>query len=193
MAMTASKVQPIGSRSPVLQVGHTFGWQSWFDSTKLEKAIAIQPAGTQIPEAQKESQSGGFSLILHRSSQTPIAVTAKGEGSAPTIYTLAPGQSLSPLGDRPFRSFTWGLPFGWLGGGMAQLLVTQQPHEPTFGEGGLEIPFHRARFAIKQPSDLTAGGYNNSPLNWPIRFPWVQNTNQSSVAQPGSPILAPSH
>ena len=195
--MPANRVHqiPAGARSPVLEIASTFPFQSWFDSTLLQQAIAIQPAGTKIVAGIEEAQNGGYSLILHRSSQTPISVTAKGEGSAPTIYTLAPGQAIAPLGDKPFRSFTWGLPYGWLGGGMAKLLVTQQQGEPTFGDARPEIPFHRARFAIRQPAALATGGaggtFNNSPLNWPIRFPWVQSSNQSGVAQPGAPVLAP--
>ena len=179
-------------RAASLQISTVFPWQSWFDTTLLQKAIAVQPSGTQIVLPQKESQYGGHSLILHKSSQVPVAVTAKGDdGSSPTVYVLAPGQSVSPLGSVPFRSFTWGLPFGWLGGGMATLLIGQQIHEPSFAVESPEIPFHRARFAIQQPASLLTAGYNNSPLNWPIWFPWVQTTNSSSIGQPGAPIVAP--
>jgi len=194
MARTTTSSRPAASesRSAVLQVSYTFPWQSWFDSTLLEQAIAVQPAGTTIVSPQS-SQYGGHSLILHPSSQCPIAVTSKalGGGGAPTVYVLKPGQSVSPLGGQPLRTFTWGLPYGWLGGGMATLLVAQQPSEPSNGFGAVEIPFHRARFAIKQPTDLTTSGYGNSPLNWPIRFPWVQSFNSGGIAQPGQPILAP--
>lgn len=182
----------LGPRASVLAVSRTFAWQSWFDNTLLNNAIAVQPAGTQIVSPQ-EMQTPGYSLILHPASQCPVAVTAKaaGQGAAATIYVLVPGQSVSPLGDEPFQSFTWGLPYGWLGGGMAQLIVGQQSNEPSIGADGIEIPFHRSRFAIQQPSALTTNTYNNSLLNWPIRFPWVQSVNSSAVPQPGQPLLAP--
>ncbi|MHB8734276.1 MAG: hypothetical protein ACYC6M_03130 [Terriglobales bacterium] len=187
-------VAPIGN-SAVLQVSHTFPWQSWFDSTKLEQAIAIQPSGTPIVLPQS-SDYDGLSIICHRSSQTPIAVTMNAsQGGSPTVYTLAPGQAIAPLGGNRFRSFRYGLPYGWLGGGMAQLQVTQQVGEPTFGDAKAEVLFHRARFPIKQANQLTtvvaAGNYQDAPLNWPLRFPWVQNKNSSGVSQPGQPLLAP--
>lgn len=181
-----------GSLSSVITISQTFPWQSWFDNQFLQQAIVISPAGTQIA-LPTEVQQDGHSLILSPASQTPVAISAKpaGGGGAATVYVLNPGQSISPFGENRFRSFTWGLPYGWLGGGMAQLLVGQQPNEPSIGADGIEIPFHRARFVVQQPSSITSSGYNNSPLNWPIRFPWVQASNKSGGAQPGQPLLAP--
>src|SRR5207237_6814123 len=54
-----------------------------------------------------------------------------------------------------------------------------------------EIIFHLARYAIKQPADLTAlGDFNNAPKNWPLRFPWTQAlSGDNATPQKGKPML----
>ena len=191
MSSAVARMDAKGSqlRAGMLLDAQTFAWQSYFDNTLLEKAIVVQPAGTRMISL-KDQQFKGHSLVNSPSSQVPIAVTGKvtGAGGSISVFVLAPGQGIAPFDDTDFREFTWGLPFGWLGGGMAQLLVSQQ-REFSGYSARPEIPFHRARFAIKQPSDLTSVGYNNSPLNWPLRFPWVAAVNAQSNAQNGSPLL----
>jgi hypothetical protein len=175
----------------VVADAQTFQWQSWFDNTLLQDAIAVQPSGTLII-SPKDSQMAGYSLTNSPDSQVPIAVTAKQAGSGAggiATFILAPGQSLAPFDKTRFRAFTWGLPIGWLGGGFAEILVSQERELGGY-TAQAEIPFHRARFAVKQPTDLTSSTYNNSPLNWPIRFPWVQAVNANAVSQAGSPIIA---
>lgn len=176
----------------VLGDTETFQFQSWFDSSLLQNAVVIQPPGS-LMLYPKDSQYPGRSLSNSPNSQVPIAVTArnggKGGGSIAT-FLLAPGQSIAPFDETKFKSFTWGMPYGWMGGGLAQLLVSQS-YEPGAVSARPEILFHRSRFAIQQPAGITSGAYNNSPLNWPIRFPWVQAFNSSNIAQAGSPSLAP--
>lgn len=179
-----------------IQISKTFTWQSYFDSTLLQNAVLSQPANTTIV-SPVENQFPGYAIGLHPSSQTAISVIVKGFGTTgnSSIYTLVPGQIITPFGGNKFRSFRWGLPFGWLGGGMANLLVLQNPYEPEMFSARPEIPYHRARFQVLQPATLLAtGGTNNAPLNWPGRFPWINAAISISgqvVPQAGNPSVSP--
>ena len=183
-------------------ISYVFPYQSWFDQTLLQNAIAQQPQNTPIVTFGSPTgtvQQPGAALTLHPSSEVPVAVQVKGEsgvGASPTII-IVPGQTVSPLGTNKFRSLQWGLPFGWLGGGMATLLVSQADYQPEGVTARPEIVMHRATFPILQPSQLVssgAGNSNNSALNWPGRFPWnnaIAIVSAANVSQAGSPNIKP--
>ena len=169
-----------------------FGYQSWFDSAVLQNAIAVQPRNTLIIDPEPQQFSGKV-LTLHPASETPVAVQASGQGGgagSSGVYILSPGQSVEPLGRDPFISFTWGLPFGWLGGGMATLIVGQEKYQPEGFTSKAEVIFQRTRIAVVQPAAIPAA----APLNWPSRFPWTNasaNTSVGVVGQQGQPHIAP--
>lgn len=179
------------TRAPIQQLNYSFAYQSYFDSTLLQAAILSQPKNNPIVTPQ-ESGLTGFGVGLHPSSETPIAIQFQTNGAAggSTVYLLKPGQTIWP-GSNSFSGFTWGLPFGWLGGGLATLLVFQTKEAVVEWGDDNEICFHRATFAIKQPADLTlAGSFNNAPKNWPMRFPWSQATSGSTPNnQKGTPLV----
>jgi len=186
--------------SPAIQLPKLYPFQSFYDSTQLQNAILSAPSNSPIIKAtEAESQLKGYAVGLHPSSQTPLAVRFKSGDrvSASATYMLKPGQVIRPSG-RPaaqsaaFNGFLYGLPFGWLGGGLATLFVFQTPDADVLWHGNPEVLFHRMRVPIKQPADLTAGGsFNNAPLNWPMRFPWSQALQGTAqVIQKGQSILA---
>jgi hypothetical protein len=169
-----------------VQISRLFVPQSFFDSTLLEKAILAQLPNQPIING-KEEQFKGYSIGLHPSSQTPVAVQIKGSDSA---IILKPGQVVCP-GTDGFEAFTWGLPYGWLGGGTATLLVFRSKDGEVEWPGNPEVIFHRARYAIKQPADIAALTINNASKNWPGRFPWPQALQgSSSLTQKGQPQIA---
>lgn len=186
--------------SPVFQISEVFKYQSYFDSTLLQKAILDQPLGQPIvPSTKKFAQAQGYAVGLCPSSQTPIAISFKTGGQAGSSgpIIMKPGQIVRPAGVIPgksnaFSGFDWGLPYGWLGGGMATLYVFPTPDADVRWAEGAEVIFHRARYAVKQPSDLTAAGsFNNAPKNWPLRFPWTQAVSGSnSYGQQGKAAIA---
>lgn len=189
----AASLSDVGG--PALQISKNFAFQSYYDTTLLEKALQTQPPNQPIvPSTIQSQQVVGYGVGLHPSSQTPIAIqfTAGQGGSSSSVLILKPGQVIWPFGGAPFGGFKWGLPYGWLGGGMATLVVLLTPGAEVRWSGNPEVIFHRARFAIKQPSDLTSGGsFNNAPKNWPMRFPWtqaLQGTN--SIPQQGNAQIA---
>lgn len=191
-----SPVGPVVPDVPAsaIQLSRLFAYQSYFDDTLLEKAILVQSVNDPIVDAKRE-QNSGYAIGLHPASQTPVAVQfdlggQQGSG-APLI--LKPGQVIRPHGLPPgsksgsFAGFRWGLPFGWLGGGLATLVVFQTPDADVLWPGNPEIIFHRQRFQIQDGAALPA----NAPKNWPIRFPWTQAvTGAGSFPQKGAPIIA---
>ncbi len=194
------QVQTEDVLSPAIQISKLYTFQSFYDSTQLQNAILSAPPNVPIIKGtEDESQARGYAVGLHPSSQTPIALRFKSgdRQGASTTYMLKPGQVLRPTG-RPgarstaFDGFLYGLPFGWLGGGLATIYIFSTPDADVLWHGNPEILFHRMRVPIKQPGDLTAGGgFNNAPLNWPLRFPWSQALQGTAqVIQKGQAILA---
>ncbi len=188
--------------SPVIQDVATFPFQSYFSSTLLEKAILAQPQGEQIvPSTKKTSSVAGYAVGLHPSSQCPIAITyVKGAQSGDSgVIVLKPGMIVRPNGeqwgkdgiskDGRFSGFQWGLPFGWLGGGNATIVVFRTSDAKVDWRDRSELIFHRQRIAIAQPADVPA---STALLeNWPTAFPWaraVQGAN--AIPQGGKPILS---
>lgn len=180
---------------PMRVIKKVFAPQSWFDSTLLQKAIAAQDPNTLIvPSTKVEDQQPGYGLALSPTSETPLAVQFKASarsGSGHSII-LRPGDVWRPQG-RPdgkpgsFTGFDFGVPFGWLGGGLAHLAVLQSPDADVSWHGQKEVVFHRTRMQIADPTTINA----DAPKNWPMRFPWsqaIQGTN--SIKQQAAPIIA---
>lgn len=174
--------------SPAIQISHVYPFQSYFDSTLLETALVRQPPNDpivvpfltsgEVDPTNGEIQVPGYAIGLHPSSQTPVAVQFKVGGqratSAPVV--LKPGQVIRPhglikdMGSGSFSGFRMGLPFGWLGGGLATVVVFLTPDSNVTWTEHTEVLFHRARYAIAAPGDITSP----FPKNWPLRFPWSQ-------------------
>lgn len=205
-AMLGAPVPADGAPSPVtsgppITLKAQFEFQSYFNGTiqsygasgLFERAILDQPANEEIvPSTARDDEIAGYAVALHACSQTPVAIQFRaGTGSraagAGGVVILTPGQFVRPVGlvaggASAFGGFRWGLPFGWLGGGMAVLLVFQSPdgYADYAAGSGKEIQFHRARMHLEVPTNP----------NWPLRFPGpygVAGTN--SLPQRGQPTL----
>lgn len=148
---------------------YDFPFQSYFDSVLLSKALLAQNGtlvGGPKPSGIKTEQVGGEAVQLLPGSMTPIAidfVLNNGVPSSPVF--MKPGQIIRP---GRFSSFQWGLPFGWLGGGIAALLVAQNARSDFGAPANAEVVFHRQRMQIIASTSVAV-----VPVpNWPIRFPW---------------------
>lgn len=188
------------TNSPGVAINRLFTYQSYFDDTLLEKAILAQAVNEPIVSSTaKEENIGGYSFGLHPSSQTPVAIQTLVGGSAAGAQAviLRPGQIYRPSGrvgnkNGNFSGFTWGLPFGWLGGGLATLYVFPSSDADVAWPGDAEVAFHRQRMQIKAPAALA--GLANAFKNWPMRFPWTQALRgSSSIPQKGQAIISVSN
>ena len=170
-----------------------FAYQSYFDSSLLEGALLTQAFTAPIVASTLTNEDvPGYAVGLHPSSEAPIAIqfklSAQSSAGAPVI--LKPGQFITPAGIPPadrklaggFVGFTYGLPFGWLGGGMVQLVVCRTPEAAVDWPGNPEVIFHRVRIPILQPSAVTGDARNN----WPSRFPWTS----APFVQRGAGLIA---
>ncbi len=192
--------------APAVELSNTFKFQSYFDSTLLQRALIQQPQNSQIvPSTMSQPvQLSGYGIGLHPSSETPIAIqfgTGDQQGGS-QVYRIVPGQVIRPFGvplsGQPgsFSSFQWGLPFGWLGGGSALLVILRTPDAQVNWNSAPEIVFHRQRSKILTPATLPDPAVTTTfPFNWPKRFPWSQaifsnSTNTTSLTQRGAAALA---
>jgi hypothetical protein len=181
--------------APGVAVTKLFAYQSYFDDTLLEAALLTQSANEPIVGSTMDTINlSGYSFGLHPSSQTPVAVQPiiGNQNSAPQAVILKPGQVYRPNG-RPngdaanFSGIKWGLPYGWLGGGIATLYVFPSPDANVTWSGHSEVLFHRQRMQIKSPAAAPAAARKN----WPLRFPWTQATRgASAVSQAGAAIIS---
>lgn len=182
--------------APSVQTTNRFAFQSYMDSTLLQNAVLLAaPNEPIIKSTAKRETIPGYAVGLHPSSECPVAIQFEigGQPSSSSAITLVPGQILRPHGlpkgmdSGNFSGFTWGLPFGWLGGGVANLHVFQTPDADESWPGRPEIIFHRARYAIVSVAGAPAV---TTPFNWPTRFPWVLGSNEQSIQQRNQPIIA---
>lgn len=179
--------------SPAAQWTKTFAVQSYFDSTKQQKAIMAQtPNSPIVPSTISKAQIKCYGVALHPLSEVPVAVTFTGGPSA--TYVLKPGETLKPRGPAagPYSGFDWGLPYGWLGGGFANLLALGSPDaDVVFPDaGGTEVIFHRMRLQIL--ADVNPPIAASATPNWPSHFPWAnayRNDGTNDIAQKGQPII----
>lgn len=167
----------------VSQVPVAVTFQSYFDNTLLQKAILEQPANELIvPSTKKEYQGSGYAVALAATSDFPVTLKFQG-GRDSGHYILRPGEVVTP---GPFEGFTYGLPFGWLGGGLALLKIAHAADvrlDP--GPGRNEVIFHRTRLKI-----VTDAAGPTLVNNWPLRFPWTQAVfGTNSIDQKGNSIL----
>lgn len=192
--------------SPAVQITNNLLYQSYFDSTVLEKAIREQQPTAQIVASTiREEGVPGYAIGLHPSSETPIAVEflgsldigprgTRGQPGASSTIILKPGEIMRPFGkpsDVPgaFYGFKWGLPFGWLGGGVATVVVFTTPDASVAWDTNQEVIFHRARYQILAPASCPT--LVAAPFNWPVRFPWPKAFRTStSNPQQGNPSIA---
>ena len=153
-------------------------------------------SGPIIASTLKTYSEPGWAVSLSSDSQAPVALRIKPSRSSRyqtqgSTVRLLPGQTVQPAGRSPFAGFDYGLPFGWLGGGVVRLLVSGEPGARVeSGPVRKEILLHRIA--------LTMGATLNTIPNWPMRLPWTQAHSQvnssgaatsAAVAQSGSPLL----
>lgn len=171
-----------------------FSFQSFFDTTQLGQALLVQPPNELIvPKTSLSVPVPCYGAALHPDSQVPVAVKFKANlgSEESTTYFLTPGQVIHPH-EAPFTGLTWGLPFGWLGGGSAQLVIFKTPTaEVTWPRNKVEVVIQRQRVAIQ--ADGAAPTFS---FGLPLRFPWrnAQRFNAASTTtpfqQPGLPVIA---
>ncbi len=198
------------TKSPGVALTALFPIQSYFNHTIsiADPTLALAAAGI-LTQSQNEpivnstllkSNTGGYSFGLHPSSQTPVAVQPilGGQTGSPQTVILRPGQIYRPHGKPDgtpgfFSGFNWGIPFGWLGGGVATLYVFPSPDADVAWPGNAEVLFHRQ--AIRVISLTEAAALAEVPFNWPLRFPWPHAASAFidptvAVPQPGNPIIS---
>jgi hypothetical protein len=165
-----------------------FPLQSFFDNTQLHNAILTQDPGATglIVGTPITQQVSGRIIGLHPHSQLPVMTTMKGVEGAVTLG-LTPGQVVKGPLANGFQSVTWGLPFGWLGGGLAKLIVADEDDSMLiWPEAAHEVLLQRVRLKI-----VADANPSTSPNAWtaalPLRFPW-KNAFRYNTALPGSPI-----
>jgi hypothetical protein len=163
-----------------------FPIQSYLDNAAGAQALLLQARGAGIVLADQQADVKGTFVGLHPDSQTPIAfrpLTVDGRVGGQTIV-LVPGQVMR-LG---INGFEWGLPYGWLGGGLATLVVAN--NEKAFvnwPQAKVEVLLHRLRGVVQ--ADAAPAGLTFT-ASFPNRFPWPQ-AQRANTSQAGQPILAP--
>jgi hypothetical protein len=173
--------RPGGQSAPsaaAAQIVYAFGFQSYLDDAALEKGIVDQGANAGGIVNPVTVNMQGHGLALMGSSQTPIAVEFMGDRGAAAggAVVMKPGTTLRPIGAR-FQGFRWGLPYGWLGGGLANLLVLPTQSASIDHAGTPEVCFHRMRAKVNADTGVLPAAVKN----WPRRF---------NVPQQGQPIIA---
>jgi len=182
------------SFAPAVQISRLFPFWSYHSTTLGVDAIRPQPPNDPIVSVtEKEDQISGYAVGLHPSSETPIAIEFRtgGQQGSSAVHILKPGEILRPHGlprgqaAGSFSGIRWGLPFGWLGGGLVTLVVFRTPDSDVLWHGNKEVVFHRLTLPVIQPAAVPASlGYN-----WPTRFPWPLAINDAVNAQGGSAVL----
>lgn len=175
-----------------------FPYQSYFDSTALHTAIRDPGAGDFLAkDGQQFENISGYGVALHPSSETPVAVEfQRTQGSqAGSKAILKPGQIVYPFGREAsarFEGLRFGLPAGWLGGGLATLVVITSPEALLdWPKEEQEVVFHRQRILVQRVSIYN---WNNTvwPRNWPTRFPSMTTRRAGTgltLDQSGRPSL----
>lgn len=183
------------SDAPAVEISEKYQLQSYFDSTLGPAAILRQPPNDQIvPSTLKPYDLSGYAIGLHPASETPVAVRFRGgqQQGGGAVHRLKPGQVIRPFGapgmPGRFAGFEMGLPFGWLGGGAATVIVFRTPDSTVDWIDRCEIPFHRVRVPILQPAAVPAAAALS--FNWPTRFPWPKaQSGANAFPQKGTPAL----
>lgn len=187
------------TKTPGVSVTQVFPYQSFFDSGLLQKAILTQSPNQPIVNNPTTPMIkvglDGYAVGLHPSSQTPIAFQPLGGGgqnASAQAIVLRPGQIYRPHG-KPgggpghFAGFEWGLPFGWLGGGVATLYVFASPDADVAWPGDAEVIYQRQRMEIYGAGNAPPAAV---PFNWPQRFPWAHAVGPNNQTQAGLPTIS---
>jgi hypothetical protein len=183
--------------APAFEVTAKYLYQSYFDDTLGVQALLSQAPGSPIVQSTLATQQvTGYAVGLHPSSETPIAISffTGGQQGGSSPYRLAPGQVIRPHGkpletSGAFSGFQFGLPFGWLGGGSALLVVLRTPQATVNWTHYPEIIYHRMRLQIVSPATIPTSA--TVKPNWPHRFPWPYAVRGSNnLTQRGQPALA---
>lgn len=178
-----NRQSPSGSPQQVTKI---FPMQSYFDSSfeaftpNPASALLEQPTNSGIIQStlQDKNQVEAYAVGLAPWSEAPVAVAMQTQdaGGLSSPLILRPGEVFAPSGltkGNTFRSFQgviWGLPFGWLGGGLVSLFFFKSPDSlPKWGFGPREVQFHNFRTKILAASAAPPAAQRT---NWPTRFPW---------------------
>jgi len=183
--------------APAFEVTAKFLYQSYFDDSLGVQALLSQAPGSPIVQSTLATQQvTGYAVGLHPSSEAPIAISffTGGQQGGSSPYRLSPGEVIRPHGkpgdtSGAFSGFQFGLPFGWLGGGSALLVVLRTPDAHVLWNSHPELIYHRMRLQIVAPASIPTS--TAVVPNWPHRFPWpyaVRGTN--NLTQRGQPALA---
>lgn len=170
---------------PPAQYVENFPFQSYFDSVKLEKALLASPPNAVItPSTERTVDVEGYGVALDPSSETPVAVVfVSSWGGVAGTMIVKPGQTIQP--GFAFSGLRWGLPKGWLGGGLAILNVLRAPNANVYYVGETRpVIFHRTRLVIEADGAVLPA----LKRNWPSRFPWTQAIKDTVTTQRSGPI-----
>jgi len=184
------------SDAPAVEIAEKYVFQSYLDDTLGAAAILRQPPNEQIvPSTLKPYDLSGYAIGLHPASETPVAIRFRGgqQQGGGAVHRLKPGQVIRPFGSDAgpgrFSGFEMGLPFGWLGGGSATIIVFRTSDSTVDWIDRCEIPFHRVRVPVLQPAAVPAAAA--LAFNWPTRFPWPKAiSGANAFPQKGVPALA---
>lgn len=148
-----------------------FPLQSYFDATALDGARRNQPMNETIVAKEMEPRAKGHFVGLAPTSQTPVAFRALSSRSnsmqATPTFILTPGQYMK---FEDMSGYEWGLPAGWMGGGIASLVVANSPKAFThWSAAKTEVLIHRVRLKIQADAAPAALTFKKA---WPLRFPW---------------------
>lgn len=165
----------------ISHICESYAYQSYHSSTYYERAILSQPTSQLIvPSTKKTFQRAGSVVGVSAYSDTPVAIQFHGGASG--VVLCRPGQAISGK----FSGFDYGLPFGWLGGGNAVILIGHDADARLdLGAARPEIVFHRTRLAI----EASAGALPTLKRNWPLRFPWAYALGDAGIDQRGTPMI----
>lgn len=203
-----TSVYPLPSRNAPAgapqQITKIFPFQTYFDAsfeTIPANAMLDSPSNQGIIQStlQDKNQTEAYAIGLAPWSEAPIAarMQSQDDGGLSSPLILRPGEILSPTGlargesYRNFRGLEWGLPFGWLGGGLVSVFLFKSPETlPDWTYGAKEVCFHKFQTTI-----IAANAVPPNPMywNWPTRFPWARAFRGSGavgLSQAGTPNLS---
>lgn len=183
----------------VIQIPDHFPIQSYLlaaaeTASPVAMAVVNQPS-TQgiVPATRKNKPSqNGVAIGLAPWSKAPVAVVFDfGDGGTSSEVILKPGQVFMPSGKKEFKGFDYGLPFGWLGGGDVTLFLFKTEDAIVYWSGiQSEVLFHRFRTTIlAEGSPVTAPGYKNLPVAFPVDNMFRYDSTLGSQSQGGKPVI----
>jgi hypothetical protein len=187
-ALGSSFIADAIRRGTAIQLVDNFPLQSYFDSTLLSAAIIPSSAnGNGIASSTLRNRPHeGIGIALLPTSQAPLAIvpTMESGASAGAAVVLKPGEVYYP--GAPFKALQYGLPFGWLGGGLVHLLILRENFGDVLFTGNPEVVIQRQRMPVRAPASNPA----SIAPNWPLTFPWLNAINNLGGSQPGAAVFS---